>query len=95
MRCEGKAGRTRGAWPLAGVRASVSRTSWVDIRCPDDVYSSTRRRNLNWVAAGIVEDDPEEEEHIGAEASTNNTGELSRVGPTLWALKRAATHQRG
>ena len=51
------------------------------------------RANLTWAEAGIVEDDPDQSTtYIGAEASTNNTGELTGL---YWAIKRAAARPKG
>ncbi len=51
------------------------------------------RAALTWAKAGIVEDDPEQTaDYIGAEASTNNTGELTGL---YWAIKRAEARPKG
>ena len=50
-----------------------------------------RRARMTWAAAGIVEDDPQGEEYIGATKHTNNTGELTAMHVMLRrALRRRA-----
>ena len=44
------------------------------------------RGELTWATVGMVEDDPDAKDFIGAEAQTNNTGELTAL---YWALQRA------